>query len=75
MAKYNKEKNCIELGPNDVVVSSGGELLLYTGIRCRNCGYYHMKHMVCNRPFEHPVMRGPDDFCSGATRRIANEPD
>lgn len=37
--------------------------------RCRDCGYYHIKHMVCNRPCEHPVMRDPDDFCSGARRR------
>ena len=37
--------------------------------RCKDCGYYHIEHMVCDRPCEHPVIRDPDDFCSGASRR------
>ena len=42
---------------------------LVSVIRCKDCGYYHHGNLVCDRPFESPVCRLPDDFCSHAAMK------
>lgn len=39
-------------------------------IRCKDCGYYHRNNLVCDRPFESPVCRLPDDFCSKGVKKV-----
>lgn len=38
-------------------------------VRCKDCGYYNIKQMICNRPCEALVIRLPDDFCSHSRKR------
>lgn len=71
MAKFNKEKNCIELEDTDVI-GPDNMMFIYTGIRCKDCAYFH-NDWICDRPHEGPVCRDPEDFCSGATRRVSND--
>ena len=38
-------------------------------IHCEQCGYYNLRSLTCNRPFESMTNRCPDDYCSLAQRR------
>lgn len=39
-------------------------------VRCRDCGYYSLEHLVCKGlPTEPMVQRFPDDYCSKGKRK------
>ena len=77
--KYARPTNDYQRGCNEVFdwcvrMIKNAPFLLVSGmvevVRCRDCGYYWLEHLVCKGlPTEPMVQRFPDDYCSRGERK------